>query len=167
MYALPGKTQHKLFKVRGGVSLQSSLATEDLSGFSAELTHSPQPVFRTTITRQNEAKHIHNQSKSQKQNITPDHYQMINYVRQSWKVVEKDYKKSVNSYITKLDLDSQQQKSTNNKSASASTPLLLTGSYHHSSENSSNLNKNDSFKPFALDEFWENRIFKRLTEDLS
>lgn len=110
---------------------------------------------------------------------------MIKYVQQSWKGVERDYKKSVNTYINNIDINSSlkspdtnnhnlsKQKQTGKKKstlpATSSTPLLLTGSYHHHttpSNDSAGNNRQDSFRPFDLEAFWGNRILKRLTQDL-
>lgn len=118
----------------------------------------PQPVFHSVEhrgSRNNRTTSGHN--RAQKQYITPEHHEMIKYVQQSWKGVERDYKKSVNNYINTIDL--KQTSTVKNKTATSSTPLLMPGSYHHTSDNK------DSFQPFDLETFWGNRILKSLTED--
>lgn len=204
MYALPNKTQHKiLVKVRGGISqkvdnlnsAQNSQASNnhllnnksissvaetifnrhiDDTGFSAELNNSPQPIFHSISHGHRQRNSF--QQKAQKQYISPEHNEMIRYVQQSWKGVERDYKKSVNNFINNIDLNdsssdpiSSTRKQSNKKKTANSSPLLLSGSYHHIStvqKNSTTSGRQDSFKPFDLEAFWENRIFKRLTEEL-
>lgn len=144
----------------------------DEVGFGAELNNLPQPIFHSTSERTG------NKSKSSKQYITPEHNEMIKFVQQSWKGVERDYKKSVNNYINNVDLStssdqdlchSLKQKQVRKKTATTSTPLLLSGSYHHTSlaEDTTSLGgRQDSFQPFDLETFWGDRILKRLTEDM-
>lgn len=203
MYALPNKTQHKLLvKVRGGISQkldnstqasssvsspfksvpisfkESSLSKQiDEVGFNAELSHLPQPIFHS-ISEKNGCKSRSSShfQRAQKKNITPEHSEMIKFVQNNWKGVERDYKKSVNNYISNIDLNNSsdnhhmKQKSANlkKKTATTSSPLLLTGSYHHTSvtKDSSGAGRQDSFQPFDLEAFWGNRILKRLTEEL-
>lgn len=185
MYALPNKTQHKLIvKVRGGISQKldnlTSLAKHiDEAGFNAELNHLPQPIFHSIPEKNgNKSKSSSHYQRAQKQYITPEHNEMIKYVQQSWKGVERDYKKSVNNFINNLDLNGssdhhspthmkQKQVNAKKKTATTSTPLLLSGSYHHTSvaKDSSSI-RQDSFQPFDLEAFWGNRILKRLTEEL-
>lgn len=147
----------------------------DEAGFSAELNNSPQPVFYS-ISHGYKQKSS-SQLKAQRQYISPEHNEMIKYVQQSWKGVERDYKKSVNNYINNIDLNNslsdstssaQKQNAKKKSSKSSSTPLLLSGTYHHTSsiQKNSNTGRQDSFKPFNLEEFWGNRILKRLTEEL-
>lgn len=205
MYALPNKTQHKLIvKVRGGISqkLDNSASTTassspfrsvpinfkesalskqiDEVGFNAELSHLPQPIFHSVSEKNGNKSRASSQfQRIQKKNITPEHSEMIKFVQTNWKGVERDYKKSVNNYISNIDLNNS---SDNNhsavhmkskhagqkkKTATTSTPLLLSGSYHHTSvtKDSSGLGRQDSFQPFDLEAFWGNRILKRLTEE--
>lgn len=153
------------------------------SKLDAQINQAPQPVFHS-ISGQHGNKHKSSSAngKAQKQQyITPEHNEMIKYVQQSWKGVERDYKKSVNNYINNIDINSsdhissggmkqkQQQVSAKKKTATTSTPLLLSGSYHHtsgSSKDSSTSNRQDAFRPFDLETFWGNRILKRLTEEI-
>lgn len=142
------------------------------AGFEAELGKLPQPIFHST-QKGGKQKLSSSLTKAQKQYITPEHNEMIKYVQQSWKGVERDYKKSVNKYINKLDInspsDSQSHlKKVTKKNTTGSSPLLLSGSYHHTSRASTSggSNKQDSFRPFDLEAFWGNRILKRLTEEL-
>lgn len=162
MYALPNKTQHKLIvKVRGESSWSQKLDNFTSSPSStpfdtkANLDHIPQPVFHP-INQHGGKQRSMSQRAQKQQYITPEHNEMIKYFQQSWKGVERDYKKSVNNIINNLDINQKK------KTGSISTPLLLTGSYHHTSSFSSN---RDSFQPFDLEAFWGNRIFRRLTEE--
>lgn len=166
----------------GESSSSSSTAFKQLndSKLDAQINQSPQPVFHT-ISHGNKHKSSSN-GKAQKQYITPEHNEMIKYVQQSWKGVERDYKKSVSSYINNIDLNNsdhishsglkqkqQQQQQAKKKTATTSTPLLLSGSYHHTSsstKDSINGNRQDAFRPFDLETFWGNRILKRLTEEI-
>lgn len=119
----------------------------------------PQPVFHSIENRGSKNNRSSSSyTRAQKQYITPEHHEMIKYVQQSWKGVERDYKKSVNNFINTIDL--KQTTTVKNKTATTSTPLLMPGSYHHTSNNK------DSFQPFDLEAFWGNRILKSLTEDL-
>lgn len=129
------------------------------SGFGQELDFLPQPVFHSIEQRgnKNNNKSSSGQHRANKQYITPEHNEMIKYVQQSWKGVERDYKKSVNKFINTIDL--KQTNNVKNKTVTTSTPLLMPGSYHHSS------NTKDSFQPFDLETFWGNRILKSLTEE--
>lgn len=158
----------------------SSHRQVDELGFNSDLSHLPQPVFHSISHNNGKQKtSSQNHHKAQKQYITPEHNEMIKYAQQSWKGVERDYKKSVNTYTNNLDLNSnsssssaatasseparkhkQQQAVGNSKSVNRSTPLLLSGSYHHTT------GSKDSFQPFDLETFWGNRILKRLTADL-
>jgi hypothetical protein len=153
----------------------------DEAGFEAELNNLPQPIFHSTNERAgNKSKSSSQSSRAAKQYITPEHNEMIKFVQQSWKGVERDYKKSVNNYINNVDLNNssdhpsshnqkQKQNLVKKKTATTSTPLLLSGSYHHTSvtkDTSSNCGRQDSFQPFDLETFWGNRILKRLTEDM-
>lgn len=154
--------------------------------FNTELNQLPLPVFRSIEPNGSKQKssstsssqlHHHHQ-RTPKQYITPEHNEMIKYVQQSWKGVERDYKKSVNKYINNLDLNGssdhlsaslhlKQKSQAKKKTATTSTPLLLSGSYHHTSgTNDSSSARKDSFQPFDLETFWGNRILKRLTEEL-
>lgn len=165
MYALPNNSQHKLIvKVRGGISqLPAITAVQNTATSSPTFSSSPsspspsQPIFHRINQHGNNKykspSHLH---RAQKQFITPEHDEMIKYVQQSWKGVERDYKKSVNSVVNNLDLAKKK------KTAGASKPLLLSGSYHHSSVNTTA--REDSFRPFDLEAFWGNRILKRLTD---
>lgn len=139
----------------------------DEAGFNAELNHLPQPIFQP-ISEKSSSKS--KASSNKQQYITPQHNEMIKYVQQSWKDVERDYKKSAATFINSIDLNNssmkQKQQSSKKKTASApaSTPLLLSGSYHHSSIAKDS--RRDSFRPFDLEAFWGNRILKRLTEEI-
>lgn len=143
-----------------------------------DLSCLPQPVFHSLNQHGN--KHRSMSQRAQKQQyITPEHNEMIKYFQQSWKGVERDYKKSVNNFINNLDINSsdhpqptsshlkQKPVHAKKKTATTSTPLLLTGSYHHASTSAkdSASNRQDSFQPFDLEAFWGNRMFKRLTEE--
>lgn len=166
MYALPNKTQHKLIvKVRGEGSWSQKLdnfTSKPNSGSTPpdtklNLDQLPQPVFHP-INQHGKPRSMSQRAQKQ-QYISPEHNEMIKYFQQSWKGVERDYKKS---FITGLDINQKK------KTGSISTPLLLTGSYHHTSSFSSNNsanNRQDSFQPFDLEAFWGNRMFKRLTEE--
>lgn len=146
----------------------------DEIGFGAELNNLPQPIFHTTSEKSG------NKSKTSKQYITPEHNEMIKFVQQSWKGVERDYKKSVNNYINNVDLNNSSDRLSNHnlkqkqsvmkkKTATTSTPLLLSGSYHHTSatrDTTSDGGRADSFQPFDLETFWGNRILKRLIDDI-
>lgn len=188
MYALPNKTQHKLIvKVRGGItqkldnltsqtqqsansssfdsgrnksSKSSFLKKSPTSSQSSTFDQSspPQPIFHPIHHNGNKQRSSNQQRAQKQQYITPEHNEMIKYVQQSWKGVERDYKNSVNNYINKIDLK-QKQTNAKRKTATSSTPLLLSGSYHHTS------GTKDSFQPFDLETFWGNRILKRLTEE--
>lgn len=148
----------------------------DEAGFGAELNYSPQPVFHSISQNGNKQKSSTYQQRAQKQYITPEHNEMIKYVQQSWKGVERDYKNSVSNYIdfdgsSASDHHNQAQlkhKQAKKKSATASTPLLLSGSSYHHISGTSDLTttRQDSFQPFDLEAFWGNRILKRLTEEL-
>lgn len=206
MYALPNKTQHKLIvQVRGGISqkLDNSASTSaaatsspfksvpinfkesalnkqiDEIGFNAELSHLPQPIFHSVLEKNgNKPRSSWQFQRAQKKNISPEHSEMIKFVQSNWKGVERDYKKSVNNYISNIDINNS---SDNNhsphmkskhagqkkKTATTSTPLLLSGSYHHTSvaKDSGGAGRQDSFQPFDLEGFWGNRILKRLTEE--
>lgn len=177
MYALPNKTQHKIIvKVRGGDKESILNRHIDDTGFSAELSNLPQPIFHSITNHGNKQKPSSLQKAALRQQyISPQHNEMIRYVQKSWKGVERDYKKSVNNFINNIDLNnsstdpiSSSQKQKKKPTASSSTPLLLTGPYHHtaSAQRSSNPSRQDSFKPFDLETFWGNRILKRLTEEL-
>uniref|UniRef100_A0A6G1SFY8 Protein FAM195A n=1 Tax=Aceria tosichella TaxID=561515 RepID=A0A6G1SFY8_9ACAR len=153
----------------------------DEVGFGAELNNLPQPIFYSTTEKNgNKSKSSTQFNRASKQQyITPEHNAMIKFVQQSWKGVERDYKKSVNNYINNVDLNNssdhlsstnlkQKQSVVKKKTATTSTPLLLSGSYHHTSvakDAANNGGRQDSFQPFDLDAFWGNRILKRLTED--
>lgn len=143
-----------------------------LTGEYEEDSSLPRPIFHSI------SQHHHgNKQKSaraHKQYITPEHNEMIKYVQQSWKGVERDYKKSVNNFINNLDLNGssshlskQKNVSGKKKTATTSTPLLLSGSYHHTSSSTkdSSNSRQDSFQPFDLEAFWGNRILKRLTQE--
>lgn len=146
----------------------------ELAGDYGGDTNLPRPIFHS-ISNQNGNKQ--KSIRAHRQYITPEHNEMIRYVQQSWKGVERDYKKSVNNYINNIDLNGSSDPSSSHlkqknvsgkkKTATTSTPLLLTGSYHHTSntKDSSNTRK-DSFQPFDLETFWGNRILKRLTQEL-
>lgn len=153
----------------------------DEVGFGAELNNLPQPIFHSTNEKNgNKSKSSTQFNRASKQFITPEHNEMIKFVQQSWKGVERDYKKSVNNYINNVDLNNssdhisshnlkQKQSMVKKKTATTSTPLLLSGSYHHTSatkDAASNGGRQDSFQPFDLETFWGNRILKRLTEDM-
>lgn len=152
----------------------------DETGFNAELNYLPQPIFHSIPEKHgHKSKSFSHQQRAQKQQfITPEHGEMIKYVQQSWKGVERDYKKSVNNFINNLDLNSysdhhspthmrQKQSNSKKKTATTSTPLLLSGSYHHTSTTKdSNTSRQDSFQPFDLEAFWGNRILKRLIEEI-
>lgn len=202
MYALPNKTQHKLIvKVRGGISQkldnsastlsaspfksvsinfkESALSKQiDEAGFNAELSHLPQPIFHSVIDKNgSKSKSSSHNQRAYKKNITPEHSEMIKFVQTNWKGVERDYKKSVNNYISNIDLNNssdssllikQKHATQKKKSTTTSTPLLLSGSYHHTSiaKDSSGSSRQDSFQPFDLEAFWGNRILKRLTEEV-
>lgn len=206
MYALPNKTQHKLIvKVRGGISqkLDNSVSTTassspfksvpisfkesalskhiDEIGFNAELSHLPQPIFHSVVEKNgNKSRSSLHFQRAHKKNITPEHNEMIKFVQTNWKGVERDYKKSVNNYISNIDLNNSSDNSHSSahlkskhavgmkkKTATTSSPLLLSGSYHHTSvaKDSSGAGRQDSFQPFDLEAFWGNRILKRLTEE--
>lgn len=148
----------------------------DEAGFNEKTNHLPQPVFHSINQHGGKPKSSSQHQKAQKHYITPEHNEMIKYVQQSWKGVERDYKKSVNNYINKLDFNGssssqshikQIQPQANKKTATTSSPLLLSGSYHHSSgSKDSSSTRQDSFQPFDLETFWGDRILKRLTEEL-
>lgn len=152
----------------------------DEAGFNAELSHLPQPIFHSITDKHgSKSKSASQQQRAQKKYITPEHNEMIKFVQQTWKGVERDYKKSVNNYINTIDLNSssdhsspahmkQKHANVKKKTATTSTPLLLSGSYHHTSvtRDSSSSRKVDSFQPFDLEAFWGNRILKRLTEEI-
>lgn len=153
-----------------------------------ELSHLPQPVFQSINQHGNNKNKSHSSyhghQRAQKKNITPEHNEMIKYVQQSWKGVERDYKKSVNNFINNIDINNsssadhpstsstshlkqKNQVKAMKKTATTSTPLLLPGSYLHTSVNrDSSSSRQDSFRPFDLEAFWGNRILKRLTEEL-
>lgn len=156
------------------------------AAFDAEFSHLPQPVFQT-LNQHGNSKHKSHSShnghqRAQKQNISPEHNEMIKYVQQSWKGVERDYKKSVNNFINNTDINNssstdhlsasphlkqKNQVSAMKKTATTSTPLLLSGSYLHTSVSKDpSGSRQDSFRPFDLEAFWGNRILKRLTEEL-
>lgn len=148
------------------------------AGFDPHSDCLPQPVFHSLNQHGGKQKSMSQRAQKQ-QYISPEHNEMINYFQQSWKGVERDYKKSVNNFINNLDLNSsdnlspmshlkQKQVHAKKKTATTSTPLLLTGSYHHTSSftKDSASNRQDSFQPFDLEAFWGNRMFKRLTEEL-
>lgn len=159
----------------------------DEAGFNAELSHLPQPIFHSIQEKSSsKSKASSHQQRSQhkQQYITPEHNEMIKFVQQTWKGVERDYKKSVNNFINNLDLNidsppldhrhssiaHQRAKQANakKKSATKSTPLLLTGPYHHISSSlgdSMSATTKESFQPFDLETFWGDRILKRLTEE--
>lgn len=153
----------------------------DEVGFGAELSNLPQPIFHSTNEKSgNKSKSSNQFNRPSKQYITPEHNAMIKFVQQSWKGVERDYKKSVNNYINNVDLNNSsdhlsshnlKQKSNlvKKKTATTSTPLLLSGSYHHTSVTKDAANsggRRDSFQPFDLETFWGDRILKRLTADM-
>lgn len=153
----------------------------DDAGFGAELGHLPQPIFHSIPDKNgNKSKSSSHHQRAQRQFITPEHNEMIKYVQQSWKGVERDYKKSVNNVINHIDIKNSsdhhgtshmkqknQQMNAKKKTITTSTPLLLSGSYHHTSTTKdSSSSRQDSFQPFDLEAFWGNRILKRLTEEL-
>lgn len=154
----------------------------DDAGFNAELGHLPQPIFHSIPEKNgNKSKSSSHHQRAHRQFITPEHNEMIKYVQQSWKGVERDYKKSVNNVMNHIDINnssdhhatahmkqkSQQQANAKKKAITTSTPLLLSGSYHHTSiTKDSTSSRQDSFQPFDLEAFWGNRILKRLTEEL-
>lgn len=150
-------------------------AFDKLAGGYENDSNLPRPIFHS-VSNQNGNKQ--KPTRTHKQYITPEHNEMIRYVQQSWKGVERDYKKSVNNFINNIDLNGSsdsssshlKQKNVNGKkkTATTSTPLLLTGSYHHTSSNTkdSSNSRQDSFQPFDLETFWGNRILKRLTQEL-
>lgn len=120
-----------------------------------------QPVFRKPIKATGNAKQ--NKAQLSKQYITPEHNEMIRYVQQSWRGVERDYKKS--NVVNTIDLDATTKSITNSKAPVGKGPLLLTGAYHHTTSAKTDL-KDESFQPFDLEAFWGDRILKRLTQEL-
>lgn len=188
MYALSNtKTQPKLLvKVRGGLSQKFESSNSNrpkfnksdasnrcvqktadgvLSGFEACFDLLPQPIFKSSNLNENEK--FHPTQKASKKEASHKHDEMINYVRQSWKVVEHDYEKSVSGYAhPSLDTNRQTLPGKNNRKAgSIASPLLLSGSYHHISGKGASLSDHlEPFKPFDLYAFWENRVFKNLTQ---
>lgn len=137
----------------------------------------PQPIFHSLNQNGGKNKPLPHHNKGSKHFITPEHNEMIKYVQQSWKGVERDYKKSVNGVINNLNIESSSDQASmsrnknanaKKKTATASAPLLLSGSYHNTSTTSTNdtASRQDSFRPFDLEAFWGNRILKRLTEDV-
>lgn len=150
----------------------------NLPNFDSESNHLPQPVFRSIAQNGPRHRSLSHQQRANKHYITPQHDEMIKYVQQSWKGVERDYKKSVNNFINNIDLNSsssnhlapshmkQKQVYAKKKTATTSTPLLLSGSYHHTSgiKDPSSGRLDSTFQPFDLEAFWSNRILKRLTE---
>lgn len=155
MYALPNKTQHKLIvKVRGGISqkidyfnnptIGNKKNTDDSFPSKQSLeTSSPKPIFHTNTHPSNGKKSYNH--RAHKQHISPDHHEMIKYVQQTWKGVEKNYEESSETNANKR-----------------TTSLLLSGTYYH---NSNSTNALPNFTPFDLETFWNNRIMKRLTEE--
>lgn len=120
------------------------------AGFKAN--QSAQPVFRTVNTNN------HGKQKAQpKQYITPEHNEMIRYVQQSWRGVERDYKKS--NIVNNIDFEDNKG-STKTK---GNGPLLLTGAYHHTS--AVKTDPKETFQPFDLEAFWGDRILKRLIQE--
>ena len=165
------------FKQQSSKSLRRESASNGDSAAEciADLSNLLQPVFHTVNQQGSKQRYQY----ARKQYITPEHNEMIKYVQQSWKGVERDYKKSVNNVINNLDLNGSSETSSNHsfgkqkhlnakkKTLIASTPLLLSGSYHHTSAGTKDAssNRQDSFQPFDLEAFWGNRILKRLTEE--
>ena len=151
----------------------------DDAGFNAELSHLPQPIFHSISDKHGKSKSSSHHMRAHKKFISPEHSEMIKFVQQTWKGVERDYKKSVNNYINSIDLNNSSDShhsaalmkpkhtSVKKKTATTSTPLLLSGSYHHTSvTKDSSSGRQDSFQPFDLEAFWGNRILKRLTEEI-
>ena len=198
MYALQNKTQNKLIaKVRGGISQKidnlninqisnsSTLGNNNskqsftcnknsLNGQLDDISASlPKPVFHTSTHPSNGRKSfIH---RTHKQNITPDHHEMIKYVQQTWKTVEKNFERSSNhsDHINNNSTHQMNNNSINNTNNSArnnnankrTSSLLLSGTYYHSSTTINPNNALPNFIPFDLETFWGNRIMKRLTEE--
>ncbi|XP_053207776.1 uncharacterized protein LOC128391844 isoform X2 [Panonychus citri] len=158
MYALPkGNTKEILAKTRRGISQKyESFGNQKVSKNKRDSDHLPVNEISTCkpIFHNNRTKKIC--ISKDVEEITPQHLEMIKYVREGWLIVLRDFENSNKTNCSNNDMATNGTNNyTSNQNQNQSTPKV---SYYKN--RSASVPK---FEPFDLETFWGQRLYQNLT----